>query len=108
MGQLNKNNPAMVFDWNRAAQLIRERKAKNASAGLSGDWEWTGGTIFDGKPLSRDRTYTYLASPWATPELAIDGQTIDCLIMQEAAPDWDAKTFWPDSALAILNGPRDA
>lgn len=35
-----------VFDWNRAARLIKDNNVKTASAGLKGDWEWTGGTIF--------------------------------------------------------------
>ena len=43
-----------VFDWNRAARLIKDNNVKTASAGLKGDWEWTGGTIFDGRPLFAD------------------------------------------------------
>lgn len=33
----------MVFDWDKAARIIRERKPSTAAAGLSGDWEYTGG-----------------------------------------------------------------
>ena len=32
----------MVFDWVKAAKLIKERKPTLAQAGLQGDWEWTG------------------------------------------------------------------
>lgn len=104
MGQAYRGKPMMVFDWNKAAALIVEHKATAASAGLSGDWEWTGGSILtDGKPTPEGDTYTYLASPWATPELEIDGDFINCFVMEEAANGWDAKTYWPESALAILN-----
>lgn len=95
----------MVFDWHKAARLIRERNAKVASAGLSGDWEYTGGSIFeDGKPVPKDKTYTYLSSTCATPELDIDGETIPCFVVEPDANGWNFATYWPDSALAILNG----
>ena len=58
----NRDREPMVFDWQKAARIIKERKAKTASAGLQGDWEWTGGKILkDGEPINRDETYTYLA-----------------------------------------------
>jgi len=99
-GEVNRGKPLMVFDWDRAAQIIRDRQAHDASAGLSGDWEWTGGPILaDGKPVPREETYVYLASTWATPELDIGGEIIDCW---KHTDEWDAHTFWPPSALAIL------
>ena len=96
----------MVFDWDKAARLIKERKAKEASAGLSGDWEYTGGTIFeDGKPNMED--YTFLSSTWATPEIDIDGIVHDCYIMASKVPISWGKEYhsikWPKSALKILN-----
>ena len=106
MGEANRGKPLMVFDWNKAARVIKERGATSASAGLSGDWGNTGGEILtDGKPNTTD--YTYLASTWATPELNIDGETIDCFIMEDDVPaDW-GDTFsdikWPLSAIEILN-----
>lgn len=99
-GEAARGRPSMAFDWDKAAQLIKERNATRASAGLSGDWEYTGGTIFEnGKPVLD--SYTYLASTWATPELEIDGETIDCW---RYASDcgFDSGTKWPASALAIL------
>lgn len=102
-GLANRGRPLMVFDWDKAAQLIRERKACHASAGLSGDWGATGGDILrDGKPYSDD--YIYLASTWATPELEIDDWRVDCYRMQSDTPGWNEKTSWPQSALDILNG----
>lgn len=103
LGQANRGREEMVFDWDKAARLIAERKPQTASAGLSGDWEWTGGEIYrDGKPVPADDTYVYLSSTWATPELELDGDVIDCFLMKSQTPGWDEKTYWPASALAIL------
>ena len=67
------NGNGKVFDWDKAAKIIKERRPKTASAGLSEDWEWTGGTIYEnGKPVKNE--YTYLASRWATPILILDGE----------------------------------
>ena len=102
MGQINRGNPLMVFDWAKAARLIREHQPEEAGAGLRGDWEYTGGIIWkDGKPYPEDDTYTYLASTWAVPELGMDGQVFECYIMEEKT-EWDAHTYWPEEALAIL------
>lgn len=111
MGQANRHRESKVFDWDRAARIIKERNAQTASAGLSGDWEWTGGDILrDGAPVPREHTYTNLSSCWATPELEVDGETIDCYRMQSEVPDWGSDTYWPASALAILaeGGEADA
>ena len=91
-----------VFDWNKAAKLIKESGTKEASAGLSEDWDWTGGEIFrDGEPLDSTQTYVYLSSNWATPVLEIDGDEIECWCYND---EWDAETFWPESAKEILRG----
>ncbi len=92
-----------VFDWKKAAALIMERKATTAGAGLKSDWEYTGGTIWsDGKPVPQEETYTYLSSNWATPELEIDGEIIDCWIYEDDSPGWDSGTYWPQEALDII------
>jgi len=101
-GEMNRNKELMVFDWDKAAQLIKAGGFKNADAGLHSDWDWTGGNIFsDGKPNHND--YTFLASTWATPEIMIDGDTQDCYKMQSETPGWKSDTKWPQSALDILN-----
>ena len=103
MGELHRNDEMMVFDWDEAARLIKKSGCEIASAGLQGDWEYTGGTIFkDGKPYMDD--YTFLASTWATPLLVINGKKIDCYKMESKAPGWNAETKWPESALKILKG----
>lgn len=102
IGEANRGKKRMVFDWNKAAKIIRERKPRTAAAGLHSDWEYTGGLIFsDGKPVTNE--YTYLASTWATPELMIDGEIIPCYIMEHKTK-WNEDTKWPKSAIDILNG----
>ena len=97
---LKAHGPKMrVFDWEKAARLIVERKPKVVRAGLRGDWVWTGGTIWAGAP-DMD-SYTYLASDWARPEIEIDGEAMEC--WRDASDvGWVASTKWPDSALEIL------
>lgn len=91
----------MVFDWDRAAEIIRKRGCKEASAGLRGDWEYTGGCIFEnGEPVREGDTY--LASTWAVPELCINGRRIACYRMASETPGWGSDTTWPESALKIL------
>ena len=102
MGEANRGKEMMVFDWDKAARLIGERKPECASAGLRDDWEYTGGTIYeDGKPVMDD--YTYLASTWAVPELDMNGDIVECFRMKHEVPGWGAETKWPKSALDILN-----
>lgn len=118
MGEINHGNEVMVFNWLKAAEIIKERGAKEASAGLRGDWEYTGGRIFaNGKPVDEKDTYTFLSSTWATPELEVEGEIIECYMMQLEMLDlhergiiaglWGAETDWPQEALDILNGEED-
>jgi hypothetical protein len=107
-GEASRGQRSMVFDWVKAARLIRETKPTRARAGLQSDWEWTGGDIYaDGEPVPQEATYTYLASTWATPELSMDGADgnviVDCYVMQDET-GWDAGTYWPAEALHVLNG----
>lgn len=105
MGKANRGREMMVFDWEKAARLIRKKKPSTASAGLAGDWDWTGGEVYKAdKPVPSENTYVYLASTWATPELEMDGLRQDCYRMESKTPGWHEKTYWPDSAVAILKG----
>lgn len=104
MGELNRGKEEMVFNWDKAAKIIREKQARYAYAGLQHDLEYTGGCIYDdGMPITNE--YTFLASTWATPVLILDDEAeeIPCYIMQSKT-DWDEKTKWPESSLDILNG----
>jgi hypothetical protein len=103
MGNASRDKELKVFDWNKAAAIIKKRGAQEASAGLEADLEWTAGTIIeDGKPVTDG--YAYLSSTWATPLLIIDEEEIDCFSMQSEVPDWGSGTWWPKSALEILHG----
>ena len=102
MGEAAQGNEQMVFDWDKAARMIVERKPQEASAGLHSDWEWTGGTIYT-NGLPDMKSYTYLASTWATPEIDMDGDVYPCFVMAIKTL-WGAKTKWPASALKILKG----
>lgn len=105
IGEANRGKDEMVFDWDKAAEIIKKEKPTYASAGLAEDWEWTGGLIYkQGKPITDE--YTYLASTWAVPQLNIDGKIIVCYRMKSTIPKWNAKTKWPESALAILKGEK--
>lgn len=96
---------ARVFDWNEAARRIVATGVTEAAAGLGQDWEYTGGDILlNGNPVPREVTYTYLMSNWAVPELDLDGAVEPCWIYEDESPGWDDSTYWPESALAILNG----
>lgn len=103
-GMADQGKELMVFDWEHAARIIKERNARVASAGLRDDWEYTGGAILkDGRPVPREDTYVYLASNWAVPELEIDGERIACYRMQSETPGWDSGTYWPPEAVEVLN-----
>ena len=105
MGMANKDKELMVFDWDKAANIIKDRKPRLAVAGLAGDMEYTSGVIYEnGKVLSRNETYTYLSSTWAIPTLVIDNrEEIECYKMKSGTPNWDSDTYWPQSSLDILN-----
>jgi len=105
MGQASQGNPLMVFDWKKVAEIIRDEKPHIVQAGLQGDWEYTGGTIYLlGKIV--DSQYTYLASTWAKPQALINDEFRDCFVF-ESETEWDSDTKWPDEAKQILTNKQD-
>lgn len=104
-GEADHGNNIMIFDWDKAARLIRERKPKSASAGLNGDWSYTGGEIYRDGVMIHDN-YCYLGSMWATPILVMDGDEVECYRMQSDTLGWSAKTKWPESARLIMKVPE--
>ena len=108
MGQVNIDKEEMVFDWDKAAEIllksVREAGVKEASAGLSGDWGWTGGIILENSKIPDSRAGSYLSSTWADPEIEIAGNRFPCYKMQSEVPNWGPDTFWPDSAREIFEG----
>ncbi len=99
--QANRGRTMRVFDWNKAAEIIKEKKPVLARAGLGEDWEWTGGDIYVEGKIVTD-SYTFLASNWAIPELEIDGEIIPCWIWENET-EWNSDTKWPQSAIDIVN-----
>ena len=96
------NKEPRVFDWDKAARLIAERKPNIAVAGLKEDMEYTAGVIWrEGEYVTNK--YTYLASSWATPVLVMDDEEIDCYTNKNESP-WEAHTKWPLSAIKIVEG----
>ena len=94
-----------VFDWDKAARLIRDRQPSVAEAGLAEDWNNTGGVIYEqGRPLGHGESYTYLSSFWATPLLVMDGDEAPCFTDDDDDDSDHSGDRWPESALAILRG----
>jgi hypothetical protein len=103
-----KGNFQKAFDWDKAAQIIKEKFKEHsdliAEAGLQGDWECTGGIIFEnGKPTNE--YYTFLSSNWATPTLifsydGMDIEEIECFV--EENERFKAKSKWDKDSLTIL------
>jgi len=101
------NNPHMAFDWDKAAEIIKDRLKKHpyliAEAGLQGDWAYTGGEIFrDGKPTNEG--YTYLQSNWATPTLILewDGEEQEEIECYKKNSRFTSDSKWDDESLKIL------
>lgn len=99
----------MAFDWDKAAQIIKENIKSHpdltAEAGLQGDWDYTGGVIFDhGKPINNE--YTYLCSNWAIPTLILswDGdeqEEIECYSKEDDCR-FSSDSKWDKESLQIL------
>ena len=101
MGEAHKHDPLMVFDWNKAANILAMRNPDEALAGLQYDYEYTAGVIWrKGMPVRNE--YTYLASTWARPMLIIGDEEIECWRYKSEVPDWGSETKWPQSALRIV------
>lgn len=107
-------SPQMVFDWNRAVELIKRYIEDGedfiAIAGLTGDMGGTSGQIFrlvDGKEEVVLKDYTYLSSCHAEPCLVIrdlngnEKGEFPCWIPEEGS-GYGADTKWPKDALEKL------
>lgn len=105
--EAHKYDEPKVFDWIKAAKIIKEKKAMNAEAGLIEDWFWTGGSILNDGAFVLENDNVYLSSLWATPVICIDGQFEECWIRESKAHGWGSGTMWPPEALAIMEGKDD-
>jgi len=102
--QNSETRPGKVFDWEKAALILADKRIMNAEVGLDEDWGWTSDTLIaDGLP-NRD-CGAYLHSIWATPVIKLDDDTtIECWRPSSEVEDLDA--VWPESALNILFPPQ--
>jgi len=95
-----------VFDWIKAASIIRSTMPDSADAGLYEDWDMTSTTIFRGGKIERNDD-GHLASTWATPQLWLrrgDELTCcDCYVDSDST-SWTDSTRWPEEAVAKLHG----
>ena len=114
MSQANISNKRMVFDWDKAVNIIQKRGLKNCGAGLASDFEYTAGMILsNGIPITND--YTYLASNWATPQLIIycdsdDGlldydEVVDCWVWEDET-SYDESTKFPKNLIEKVLGAK--
>ncbi len=110
-GLQNKGQTHKVFDWDKAAKIIKEHLTKHpdltAEAGLQGDWDYTGGVIFERGTHTNDH-YTYLSSNWATPTLILswedeEQEELDCWAYMENGCRFDSSSKWDEESLVILN-----
>ncbi len=99
-GLINRDNEQMVFDWDKAAKIIKTKNLSFAQAGLQDDLGYTAGIIWDNGIIYDDSCY--LASTWAMPVLVTDTEEIPCYKMQHEVPNWNEYTLWPKSAKRII------
>jgi hypothetical protein len=90
-----------VFDWVKAAQLIRDRRPLKAVARLAEDIDWTSVVIYCNGAIVDGGT-PFLASSWATPVLVLDDEEIDCFV-ELIKDDSHYELMWPKEARAILS-----
>lgn len=104
-----------VFDWDKAARIIRDRKPLSADAGLERDWLNVAVEIYrSGKIIEYDEKTMFMgyrASMWDVPLLRLyfsDKHTENYVCyVTESQTEWDADTWWPQSARDIMEGKNE-
>lgn len=104
ISEATQHDGLMVFDWHKAAKLIKKKKATYAHVHLEGSEVNNGWIFYDGSYEHDEVGVDHLASTWATPMLEIgDEDAIPCFIISDRREGgWDANTMWPDSAKKII------
>lgn len=109
IAETRRTSRERVFDWDKAARILSEKKPYQAWAGLGGDFCNTGDVIYQEGNVVTDSD-TYLSSYWATPTLLLmgeddfafeEGESIPCWKYKDES-EWDASTTWPKSSIDIL------
>ncbi len=103
-----KWNPFNAFDWDKAAEIIKNNLLVYtdlvAEAGLQWDWDYTWWIIFEEWKPTNDN-YTYLCSNWAIPTLLLfsnwdEIEEIKCFT--EENERFGSSTKWDNESLKIL------
>lgn len=93
----SQNRPMMIFDWQKAAKIINERKPSYASAKIDGDDETETSIFANGKAIIFNGRPGFVCSHWGEPTLCIDGEEIPCYTYEA-----DEEEVWPLYALKTL------
>lgn len=107
----SQNSPMLAFDWDKAATIIKDEFSRHpdlvAEAGLQGDWNYTGGVIFE-NGLPTNSEYTYLASNWAMPTMILswdngEQREIECSVIIDGNNSrFTSGSKWDESSLKTL------
>lgn len=86
-GMSQPNKGFRQVDWAKAKKFIEDNKDRieSVEAGLTEDWGYTSGEVWNSKEgfVPRENTYVYACSKWATPGLEIEytdgtSETLEC------------------------------
>ena len=96
----------MVFDWERAADLLRKRRPRAAYVSMVGKRERsTPVLIYKDGEIVHDSLYGWgYYDAFDTPTLLIDGDEIECFRLENTITTWALGDYWPESARRILKG----
>jgi hypothetical protein len=102
IGSLDKsfNSGFMVFDWERAAKLMKAYDGENVRAGMKNAWtdfyDNAGFILKNGEAVNEAGI---VASYNATPTIEIDGRLFPCF---RWADESDHSASWTDAAVEIM------
>lgn len=87
-----------IFNWVKAAELIKINKAETVYAGMKEDWSCTADTIVLNGEMYNGTPFT--TSDWATPSILIEDVFIPCYLKVDTK--YDAK-IWTHRAIQRFN-----
>lgn len=97
-----------VFDFNKALEILMDKKPECAIAGLLEDMNYSACQILNETGLVCESGY--LSSDWATPVLVIDREVFPCWVYDTPSDNPDgfkADSVWKDKHIEKWNGKED-
>lgn len=97
-----------VFDWDRAAALIKATGAQTALAGIDKDWLSSSDSIFDdGRARVDSACQAWTENPNMSPCLELDGKRMPCFkeMWVSDITVADRRAIWPGRSAEILPAP---